>query len=98
MNPSKEPVCGPALASREKPLSQTAFQEKRRVMQRTHWNGSVNSSGLWCDSSRATHLPLTEDVPEQWQVLCSKVPERPDAPAMADGDQVQVIELRRDQK
>lgn len=47
------------------------------------------------DSARMTHLALLEDVPEQRQVLCSEVPERPDAPAMADGDQVQVIQLQR---
>lgn len=83
---------------REAPFTDSLPGKLRKVMQGTHWNESVNSSGLWCDSFRATHLPLTEDVPEQWQVLCSKVPERPDAPAMADGDQVQVIELRRDQR
>lgn len=62
------------------------------------WTGSTlkaegHSSGLRCVAG-ATHLPLPEDVPEQRQVLRGEVPERPDAPAVADGDQVQVIQLQ----
>lgn len=67
------------------------------------WKGEESGAGNtleWAGLLRAsvgfvqgTHLPLPEDVPEQRQVLCSEVPKRPDAPAMADGDQVQVIEL-----
>lgn len=52
---------------------------------------------MWTEP-REAHLPLMQNVPEQWQVLCGEVPKRLDAPAMADGDQVEVIELCRDRR
>lgn len=54
----------------------------------THWHESAIPPGSCVSLAQAAHLPLAEDVPEQWQVLWSKVPKRLDAPAMADGDQV----------
>lgn len=64
----------------------------------TQWNWSVTPLGSGTDSAPAAHLPLLEDVPEQWQVLWGEVPKRLDVPAMADGNQIQVIELCGDRQ
>lgn len=61
-----------------------------------HWNRI--HLGFRVDLAEMTHLALPEDIPEQRQVLWSEVPKRSDAAAMANGNQVQVIELHRDQQ
>lgn len=42
--------------------------------QGTPWSCNIIPPGFSVDLAKATHLPLPEDVPEQWQVLWSKVP------------------------
>lgn len=95
MSPSKESSWGSGMGSqREGPFTDGLLGRVKGQGTPGNWNRIP--LGFSADLATAAHLALPENVPEQRQVLRSEVPERSDAPAMADGNQVQVIELHRD--